>query len=101
MEFSFTPRTIVKKVAGHSTRFLIATAVSAVIVEPDRKRDKARVFIGTYALAGMVSDKVTEWVDTEIDEWIEAYHDFRGVFEEIKAEEQSEATVHVITEVGD
>lgn len=100
MDFDFkpTPRKAVKFVVGHSTRFVISAAINAV-VQPEDRKDRARLFIGTYALSGIVSDKVKEWVDSEIDDFVELYHDAKALFEDIKKEEQEPAQVHVITDL--
>lgn len=68
---NLTPRKITRFVVGHSVRFVISSAVSSLVPKDEESsRHKAEIFVGTYVLAGMVSDKAEEWTDKQIDELV-------------------------------
>lgn len=70
---NITPRKVAKFVVGHSVRFVVSSAITS-LVPADTKVDKTRLFIGSYALCGVISEKTTEWFDKEIDEYIEIWN---------------------------
>lgn len=79
------PRNLVRVVVGHSTRFVVATAVTK-IVQPEKTADKARTYVGGYVLGAMVSDYTEDYVtqrfDKHVEENKEAYDKLHSAFTE-------------------
>lgn len=67
---ALTPRNIAKAIIGGSTHFVVSTVIYK-IVEPEDRSDRAKTFVGSHAIAGLVTAKVCDRVDDQFDEWAE------------------------------
>ena len=63
-------------VIGFSVRSVIASTIT-VLLHPEKKREKATVWIGSYALSGMISDHVEDWADEEFDSYVDIVKDLK------------------------
>lgn len=62
-------RKVGRFVVRSSVRFVVSSAVATLVPTPETKRDKVRLFIGTYAISGMVAKHAQDFIDTKFDEW--------------------------------
>lgn len=76
----FTPKSIGRFVVGSSVRFVVASSISALVPVENRK-DRAKVYIASYAISGMIGDKAKDYIEEEIGQKIEFC---RGVIAEVK-----------------
>lgn len=63
---SIKPRSIVKFVVGHSTRFVVTTAI-VKLVEPETTADKARVVVGGYVVGGLLAEHTEDFAMRKYD----------------------------------
>lgn len=76
---NFTPRKISKFVVGGSIRFVVASSITT-LVPTETRVEKAKVFIGSNMIAGVIVAKANERIDAFFDRTNEEY-------EEIKAQD--------------
>lgn len=67
-----TVKTVVNLVTAKSVTFCVASAVTA-LVPTENQIQKIEVFVGSYAIASLVSAKVTAHVGREIDSVVEQF----------------------------
>ncbi len=60
------PRNIVKNVVGHSTRFVITTAV-VKLIQPEKTADKVRTTVGGYVIGSMVAEHTESFALRKFD----------------------------------
>lgn len=81
----FTPRNLVKLVVGGSTHFVVSTVIYK-LVEPEDKSERAKTFVGSHAIAGLVTAKVTERIDEQFDDLADQVAEIRQAVEEAQTE---------------
>lgn len=72
------PRNLVKNIVGHSTRFIVTTAV-VKIIQPEKTTDKVRTTVGGYVIGSMVAEQTESYALRKFDE-------MRDDLEELKTE---------------
>lgn len=98
----FSIKGVTRAVVGHSVRFTIVSAITALVPVETRK-DRLRVAVASYALSGLVSEKAQDYVCQEIDEKVAFYRKVRDEVRKLQSEivseetEENGVTVHKVT----
>lgn len=75
------PRNVVRVVVGHSTKFVVTTAV-VKLIQPEKTTDKVRTTVGGYVIGSMVADHTESYA-------LRKYDEMRNQVEELKEELES------------
>lgn len=73
-------KTGVKLVVGKSVNFVVATAITRYI-PVESKTEQVQLFIGSYAIAGVVSTLATDYVGGKVDDIVESVTKIKSIFD--------------------
>ena len=82
-------RGLVKAVVRHSVSAVAVTAVHTYVPAFDRKQ-KFQLYVGAYAMGGLVADSAAERMGRKFDEYTESVKEIRAKLKELNKTETSE-----------
>lgn len=73
-------KTVAKFVVGAGVHFVVTKALKDV-VPIENKREKLKLLIGSYAIAGIVVRQATSFIEQEIDDAVETLDELKEMFQ--------------------